>query len=90
MRLNPANGAMESHSIPDLMLIALAPLVTALEDLAGRIKRLEVEIARWHLADETSRRLETIPGFGVMTASAMSASIADPQCWPRDGSSPHG
>lgn len=78
--LKPDNGprASEDRGIPDLVLIALAPLVTAIEDMAGRIKQLEVEIARWHRADETSRRLETIPGFGVMTASAMSASVANP------------
>lgn len=78
--LKPDNSAAvpEGSTIPNLVLIALAPLVTAMEGLGVRIKRLELEIARWHRTDETSRRLETIPGVGVMTASAMSASIADP------------
>ena len=78
--LRPDNcvGAPEGSAIPDLVLIALAPLMTAMEDLGVRIKRLELEIARWHRTNETSRRLETIPGVGVMTASALSASIAEP------------
>lgn len=78
--LKPDNSAAvpEGSTIPNLVLIALAPLVTAIEGLGVRIKRLELEIARWHRTDQTSRRLETIPGVGVMTASAMSASIADP------------
>jgi transposase len=64
--------------LPELVLMALAPLLTAMLDLAMRIKKIEAEIMRWHRADATSRRLESIPGFGVVTASAMSATVADP------------
>jgi transposase len=32
----------------------------------------------WHRADETSQRLETIPGVGVITATALAASVPDP------------
>lgn len=43
--LRPDNaGVPEGGAIPDLVLIALAPLMTAMEDLAVRIKRLELEI----------------------------------------------
>jgi transposase len=52
--------------------------MATLQELGGRIKALEAEIVRWHRADETSRRLESIPGLGVMTASAISATVADP------------
>ena len=32
----------------------------------------------WHRGDETSQRLETIPGVGVITATALAASVPDP------------
>jgi transposase len=42
------------------------------------IDKLEKEITRWHQKNPESRRLATIPGIGPITASAMSATIADP------------
>lgn len=49
-----------------------------LEALGGEIEALERRILNWHRADETSRRLATIPGIGPITASAMAASAPDP------------
>ena len=42
------------------------------------IRNLERQLMVWHRADETSRRLETIPGVGIITATALAASIPDP------------
>ncbi len=36
-------------------------------------------IHAWHRSNEVSRRLETIPGIGPITASALAASITDPE-----------
>lgn len=49
-----------------------------LDRLAGEIHRLERRLLVWHRADEVSRRLETIPGVGVITATALAASVSDP------------
>ena len=38
----------------------------------------EKRIHAWHRASEVSRRLETTPGIGPITASALAASIGDP------------
>ena len=35
------------------------------------IRNLERQLMVWHRADETSRRLETIPGVGIITATAL-------------------
>ena len=32
----------------------------------------------WHRADATSQQLETIPGVGIITATALAASVPDP------------
>jgi transposase len=64
----------------------LPPLARAcLEGLASQLMSLEHEIAAaekrlhaWHRASEVSQRLETIPGIGPITASALASSITDP------------
>lgn len=68
----------EVNDLPDLVRVALTPMTASLMELGHRIKELEIEIAREHRGNETSRRLETIPGFGVMTSTAMAATVADP------------
>ncbi len=58
---------------------------TCLDGLAGRFLSLHEEITvaekriqAWHRSSEVSQRLETIPGIGPITASALAASITDP------------
>ena len=38
---------------------------------------IERSIATWHRAHEVSRRLETIPGIGVITATAVATLVSD-------------
>jgi transposase len=57
---------------------ALAPLVDELLDLQPRIRGLEAELLAWHRQSQESRRLETIPGVGFITATAIAATVADP------------
>ena len=39
---------------------------------------IEGEIKTWFLGNDLAKRLETIPGIGYITASALAASITDP------------
>jgi transposase len=64
--------------LPSLARRALAPLVAQLLDLQPRIRALEVELLAWHWQIPESRRLETIPGVGFITATAIAATVADP------------
>lgn len=56
---------------------ALHGLTAKLRALTSEIDRLEAQIFAWHRADETSRRLATIPGICPITASAISAAVRD-------------
>jgi transposase len=56
---------------------ALAALAAQFLDLAPRIKALEVELLAWHKTSEESRRLQTIPGVGFITATAIAATVSD-------------
>ncbi len=70
---------LEKDRLPDLAQMALRGLASQLEGLNAEISGLEQRILAWHKADETSRRLATIPGIGPITASAMAASAPDPK-----------
>jgi len=65
-------------SLPEIARSALLALGAHLEALAGAIQALERQLMVWHGADPTSQRLETIPGVGLITATALTASISDP------------
>jgi transposase len=53
-------------------------LATHLDGLQTMIRAIEKRIKAQHRANEASRRLETIPGIGVIGATAIVATVADP------------
>jgi transposase len=57
----------------------------ALRDQLGSVKQQILEADRrilaWHRSSEVSRRLDEIPGVGPLIASALVASIPDPQAF---------
>ena len=64
--------------IPPEGRIAMTVVADQLRDLQQRIKEIEQAIQVWHRNNEASRRLATIPGVGVVTASAIAATIGNP------------
>jgi transposase len=68
----------EDGRLPPLARTCLAGLAAQLMSLEREIAAAERRIHAWHRASPASRRLETIPGIGPITASALAASIADP------------
>ncbi len=48
-----------------------------IEDLQAKIKAIEKTLIARHRANELSLRLATIPGIGVITATAMVATVVD-------------
>ena len=64
--------------MPSLARIALAPLVASIEQLQVQIKAIDTELLDWHRSNAASRRLETIPGIGFITATAIAATVTDP------------
>lgn len=64
-------------NVPTLVRVAMAELMGQLQELTVRIKSLETAILLWHKSSAVSRRLESIPGVGPITASAIAASVTD-------------
>jgi len=59
-------------------LIVLAAQLQALHTMTGSIER---RLTLQHRANEASTRLESIPGIGIIGASAIAATVTDPQAF---------
>ena len=67
----------EPEGIPDLARRTLFLIVQMIESLSEQIRRIEIELLAWHRENTISRRLETIPGIGFITATALVATVGD-------------
>ena len=58
-------------------------VVTGLADQIGAVQiqltRLEKELLAWHRDSDLSQRLATIPGVGIVSATALAASVSEPE-----------
>ena len=70
-----------ADALPPAVRAGLLPLIGQLECLQQQIGALEKVIHAQHRASEASRRLETIPGIGVIGATAIAATISDPHAF---------
>lgn len=67
-----------SDRLPRLARKALQALLTQLDVLQQQIGTLKRDIHTQHRSCDASRRLETIPGIGVIGATAIAATVTDP------------
>src|ERR1700758_3446960 len=58
---------------------SLVVLATGLQALQTMIRSIEKRIVVQHRSNEASRRLQTIPGIGVIGATAIAATVPDPK-----------
>ena len=68
----------EAAKLPELARSALLRLAEQLDILATEIHGLERRLLAWHRQDQASQRLATIPGIGIITATALAAAVTDP------------
>ena len=69
----------EIPDIPGLAAKIVITLAEQIRDLQARLRDLDKDLLAWFRGNEVARRLETIPGIGVITASALAATVTDPQ-----------
>ena len=67
----------DDDRLPPLARDALGSLVAQLRAAEAQIAALENELTAWHRSSEASLRLATIPGIGVITATALVATVGD-------------
>jgi transposase len=64
--------------LPEVARSALLALAVQLDSLATEVRNIERQLMAWHRQNAASQRLETIPGVGIITATALAASVPDP------------
>ena len=69
----------EALDIPPLAVKVVVALARQLRDLQALIGGLEKDLMKWSRGNPMAKRLETIPGIGVITASALAATVSDPR-----------
>jgi len=68
----------ECLDLPDLARVVLETLARLAFDLQERLRTIDRQLAYWHYTNDPSNQHETIPGIGLVTASALASSISDP------------
>jgi transposase len=68
----------EVLDLPPLAAKVVIILAEQLRDLQARIGDLEKDLVSWSRDDPVVKCLQTIPGTGIITASALAASVTDP------------
>ena len=70
--------AREQERLPELARSILQMIVDQLNDTISRVREIEMRLAKWHRQSKLSQLLATIPGVGIMGASAIAATVTDP------------
>jgi transposase len=71
----------KDQRVPELARACIAALGAQLHRLKEKILEFDRMIMAWHRSDETSRRLDAIPGIGPALATALVASVPDPKAF---------
>src|SRR5450631_4130354 len=67
--------------LPEVARACIATLGAQLGSLKAHILGFDRQIMAWHRSNETSRRLDEIPGVGPVLATALVGSVADPKAF---------
>lgn len=65
-------------NVPPLVRSIVRLFAKQIQALTEEIKSLEKKLQTWHRKSAASRRLATVPGIGVLTATAIAATAPDP------------
>lgn len=68
----------DTLGLPEVAQSALLALAGQLDNLAAEVRNIERQLMAWHRQNAASQRLETIPGVGLITATALAASVPNP------------
>src|SRR5258706_12301353 len=74
----------KDERIPDITRECIEALGALLFKLKAQILEFDRRINVWHRSNETSRRLDEIPGVGPALATALVATVADPKAFRSD------
>jgi transposase len=69
----------DAAEVPTLAQRVVASLAHQIGAVQEQLASLEKELVAWHRSSDLSQRLATIPGVGVIAATALAASVSEPE-----------
>jgi transposase len=69
----------EAPELPSLAQRVVKGLADQTVSVQVQLAKLDKELLAWHRSSELSQRLATIPGLGVISATALAASVIEPE-----------
>jgi transposase len=66
-----------AEGLPELARQTLLLIADLISGLSQQIRKIEIELMKWHRTNAVCQRLETIPGIGFITATALAATVSD-------------
>ena len=72
---------LSDERVPEVARACITALGAQLRMLKAQVLEFDRRIMAWHRSNETSRRLDEIPGVGPALATALVASVADPKAF---------
>jgi transposase len=64
--------------VPVVAARVISALAEQASELQGRIRQLERDLLAWYQSNDLAQRIATVPGVGLLGATAMAASVTDP------------
>ena len=74
-------GDPRDRRLPEVARTSVAALGVQLRMLKAQILEFDRRIGAWHRSNQTSQRLDQIPGIGPALATALIASVPDPKAF---------
>ena len=70
--------AGEAHEVHNLAAKVIRALAEQAIEVQGRIRQLERDLLAWYRSNDLARRIATVPGVGLLGATAIAATVTDP------------
>lgn len=67
----------DKNALPSYARAALETLICQIMAVSAEVAELDQQLAVWHAQNEAIRRLAAIPGLGIITATAIAATVTD-------------
>jgi transposase len=67
-----------AETLPDVVRATLTGLLATIAAISRQLSEIEKRLRTWHKSDSKSKRLATIPGIGLVVATACRALVPDP------------
>jgi len=69
--------------LPDLARQVLQVLAAQIEQLEAAVAAIEKQLMAWHKSNPVSQRLASVPGIGPIIATAIAATVVEPERLPQ-------